>query len=79
MVWRVEVVRLPALVVGADVRVLVVAGAELDVVVVVAVEPVGAVELLELLEECLEPPQPAITAAAARTAQIMLDRLIVPA
>jgi hypothetical protein len=35
------------------------------------------VELLELLEECLEPPQPAIAAAAARTAQIILDRLIV--
>ena len=83
VVWGLGVVA-RVLVVGGDVSAVAVAVGEVEVevlAVVVAFELVGALEVveLELLADCLEPPQPAIAAAAASAAQIVIGRLIDPA
>ncbi len=80
VVWGLGVVT-RVLVVGGDVSAVAVGEVEVCVLaVVVALELVGAVEVveLELLEDGLEPPQPAIAAAAASAAQIVIGRLIAP-
>jgi hypothetical protein len=77
------------LVVGGDVSPVAVAVVVVDVLgvpvvvvwagviaVVVAFELVA--EELELVEELFEPPQPAIAAAAASAAQMIVGRLTVP-
>jgi hypothetical protein len=75
VVWGLGVVT-RVLVVGGDVSAVAVGEVEVCVLaVVVAPELVGA---LELLEDGLEPPQPAIAAAAASAAQIVIGRLIDP-
>ena len=80
VVWALGVVA-RVLVVGGDVSAVAVGEVEVGVLaVVVAFELVGALEVveLELLADCLEPPQPAIAATATSAAQIVIGRLIAP-